>query len=83
MRPLYTRHYGARRVPRHTVSGLTQNRPDGVVPSCRTGPLESPRQGNGAVEASHKDLLRCAVSLARRFADRTVFVGMPCWNNFA
>jgi hypothetical protein len=34
-------------------------------------------------EGAPYDLLRCAVSLARRYAGRTVYVGMPCWNNFA
>lgn len=50
---------------------------------CRIGPLKRPRQGNGAVEAGHKDLLRCAVALARRSANHTLFFCMPCWNNFA
>ena len=34
-------------------------------------------------EDAPSDLLRCAVSLAQRYAGRTVFVSTPCQDNFA
>ena len=50
------------------------------LPYWRAG-TAMPRKRHSA--GAPYDLLRCAGSLARRFAGRTVCVGTPCQDNFA
>ena len=50
------------------------------LPYWRAGTAMSRKRHS---EGAPYDLLRCAVSLARRYAGRTVLVGTPCQDNFA